>query len=344
MAQGTLNIINQGFPSFRADLNDQLEALATLSSGPTAPTTTYPFQLWVDTSVNPPVLKQRNAANNAFVLLGSAAGLLGTAAVANTGTGAAQVPTNGDLGTMSTQNANDVAITGGSADGTSIGASTASTGSFTTLAYNSTFTGGTGVVNLGSGQFYKNASGNVGIGTSSPASILHIQSSGAANSSVRIKNTGAEGGDFSLSAGIPGIANTGFSIYDNDGAATRLHITSAGLLQFNSGYGSVATAFGCRAWVNFNGTLTTGNIRASGNVSSVTRNNTGRYTVNFSTAMPDANFSAVADGYAITGDSAGSAQVQIRRQAFTTTSVGVRVVTSADIFSDAELACVQVFR
>ena len=81
MAQGTLNIINQGFPSFRADLNDQLEALATLSSGPTAPTTTYPFQLWVDTSQSPAVLKQRNAANNAFVDLGSADGLLGNAAL-----------------------------------------------------------------------------------------------------------------------------------------------------------------------------------------------------------------------------------------------------------------------
>jgi len=41
-------------------------------------------------------------------------------------------------------------------------------GSFTNLAYTGTLTGGTGVVNLGSGQFYKDASGNVGIGTSSP--------------------------------------------------------------------------------------------------------------------------------------------------------------------------------
>lgn len=81
MAQGTLNIINQGFPSFRADLNNQLEVLATLSSGPTPPTTTYPFQLWVDTSQSPSVLKQRNAANNAFIDLGSTDGLLGNAAV-----------------------------------------------------------------------------------------------------------------------------------------------------------------------------------------------------------------------------------------------------------------------
>jgi len=48
--------------------------------------------------------------------------------------------------------------------------------SFTNLAYTGTLTGGTGVVNLGSGQFYKDASGNVGIGTSSPAARLDVQS------------------------------------------------------------------------------------------------------------------------------------------------------------------------
>ena len=64
--------------------------------------------------------------------------------------------------------------------------------------------------------------------------------------------------------------------------------------------------FGCRAWVNFNGTSTTSissedccAIRASGNVSKVVRNGTGDYTVNFTTAMPDAN-------YAIVGSNVGS--------------------------------------
>jgi hypothetical protein len=46
----------------------------------------------------------------------------------------------------------------------------------------------------------------------------------------------------------------------------------------------------CRAWVNFNGTGTVA-IRASGNVSSITDNGTGDYTVNFTTAMVDANYS-----------------------------------------------------
>jgi hypothetical protein len=48
-----------------------------------------------------------------------------------------------------------------------------------------------------------------------------------------------------------------------------------------------------KAWVNFNGTGTVA-IRASFNVSSITDNGTGDYTVNFTTAMPDANYAAVA--------------------------------------------------
>jgi hypothetical protein len=51
----------------------------------------------------------------------------------------------------------------------------------------------------------------------------------------------------------------------------------------------------CRAWVNFNGTGTVA-IRASGNVSSITDNGTGDYTVNFTTALCDANYSALNDG------------------------------------------------
>jgi hypothetical protein len=50
-----------------------------------------------------------------------------------------------------------------------------------------------------------------------------------------------------------------------------------------------APVYACRAWVNFNGTGTVA-INASGNVSSITDNNTGDYTVNFTTALPDANY------------------------------------------------------
>lgn len=53
-----------------------------------------------------------------------------------------------------------------------------------------------------------------------------------------------------------------------------------------------APLYSARAWVNFNGTGTVA-IRASGNVSSITDNGTGDYTVNFTTAMPDANYAVV---------------------------------------------------
>jgi hypothetical protein len=85
-------------------------------------------------------------------------------------------------------------------NGVSIGATTASTGAFTNLAYTGTLTGGTGVINIGSGQLYKDASGNVGIGTSSPANrltgkSLTIAESGAASSGLEINVGGSSGGE-----------------------------------------------------------------------------------------------------------------------------------------------------
>jgi hypothetical protein len=102
------------------------------------------------------------------------------------------------------------------------------------------------------------------------------------------------------SASTPSITNSGdtntgifFSAADTidfaEGGVACGQFDSSGNFKFNSGYGSVATAYGCRAWVNFNGTGTPA-IRASGNVTSITDNNTGDYTINFTTAMPDANY------------------------------------------------------
>lgn len=110
-------------------------------------------------------------------------------------------------------------------------------------------------------------------------------------------------------AALPAITTTGdtntgiyFPAADtiafSEGGTEQMRLTSAGDLQMNSGYGSVATAYGCRAWVNFDGTGTPA-IRASGNVSSITDNGTGDYTVNFSNAMPNTN-------YAVAGVCVGS--------------------------------------
>lgn len=72
-------------------------------------------------------------------------------------------------------------------------------------------------------------------------------------------------------------------------AGTAGSASTAGALTTATGS---APSYSCRAWVNFNGTGTVA-IRASGNVSSITDNGTGDYTVNFTTAMPDANYAVV---------------------------------------------------
>ena len=105
-------------------------------------------------------------------------------------------------------------------------------------------------------------------------------------------------------AALPAITTTGdtntgifFSAADTidfaEGGVAVGQFDSSANFKFNSGYGSVATAYGCRAWVNFNGTGTPA-IRGSGNVTSITDNGTGDYTVNFTTAMPDVNYCPVA--------------------------------------------------
>jgi hypothetical protein len=62
-----------------------------------------------------------------------------------------------------------------------------------------------------------------------------------------------------------------------------------------------ATCGVCRAWVNFNGTGTVA-IRGSFNVSSITDNGAGDYTVNFTTSMSDANYSAVGSSAFLVGN------------------------------------------
>ena len=95
--------------------------------------------------------------------------------------------------------------------------------------------------------------------------------------------------------------------------------------------------YSCRAWVNFNGTGTVA-IRGSGNVSSITDNGgTGDYTVNFTTAMPDAN-------YAITGSAEGLGMtLSSNTVTQTTTATGVFVSRNTSFF-DRTIVAVAIFR
>ena len=103
-------------------------------------------------------------------------------------------------------------------------------------------------------------------------------------------------------------------------ASVNAGTDTSGNFLTNSGYGSLATAYGCRAWVNFNGTGTTATnqtIRASGNVTSVYKNGTGDYTVNFTTALVDANYSAVG----MSGD--GTLNLVISPKSFSSSSLTI---------------------
>lgn len=101
-----------------------------------------------------------------------------------------------------------------------------------------------------------------------------------------------------------------------------------------------APSYSARAWVNFDGTGTVA-IRASGNVSSITDNGAGDYTANFTTAMPDANYSAVT--------SCGLTQSFSQTGAFISggsTASGTRIVllTTSGVFVDENIVTIAIFR
>ena len=144
-----------------------------------------------------------------------------------------------------------------------------------------------------------------------------------------------------------GDTNTGifFSTADTidfaEGGVATGQFDSSGNFKFNSGYGSVATAYGCRAWVNFNGTGTPA-IRASGNVSSITDNGQGDYTVNFTNAMPDANYTTTFAG----GQKTVQWGIYIGASSYGSTTTGHRffVVTPADNAVDTIFVSLAFFR
>ena len=221
-----------------------------------------------------------------------------------------------------------IVVTGGSINNTPIGATTANTGAFTTLSASGVATLSAGTVSApaitttgdtNTGIFFPAAdtiafteggaeamridsSGNVGIGTSSPASYGKLAATGISNFGVDqtdyvgIQGGGGTaridtfGGNTNINLALSTKGSGSFYIWRGGyGGTNTLLIDSSSNLQFNSGYGSVATAYGCRAWVNFDATGTP-TIRASGNVSSITDNATGLFTVNYTNAMPDANY------------------------------------------------------
>lgn len=152
-----------------------------------------------------------------------------------------------------------------------------------------------------------------------------------------LMHNGVEAFRFDSTGILPGSYKDG-SIVDTDLA---LSANSAPVKTALNAAGG-APIFACRAWVNFNGTGTVA-IRASGNVSSITDNGTGDYTVNFTTAMPDANYAMVANGR----DSSNRSDVgifQISGGLKTTTKIQVRTININTVAYDFIIAEIIFFR
>ena len=162
-------------------------------------------------------------------------------------------------------------------------------------------------------------------------------------SSIKLTPNASGTGIFTIAAPNSNTDRT-LTLPDSSGTIATAEST---LTQFNAS-GS-APVYACRAWVNFNGTGTVA-IRASGNVSSITDNNTGDYTVNFTNAMPDANYqptvniqrgdgAGVNPGYGCIYATAANAYTSI-----TTGSVRVITANSATAAMDMIYVGVSIFR
>jgi len=155
MAQHDYVIANASGATVRADINNMALAISSNNSGSSAPSTTYAYLWWLDTSAN--VLKLRNSANNAWITM-----------------------------PFSITASNTVDINGGTIDGTNIGASSAGTGAFTTLTA-TTFTSAGIDDNANATAITIDSEEKVGIQTTSPSAILEIKDSGASAPGTALK-------------------------------------------------------------------------------------------------------------------------------------------------------------
>jgi hypothetical protein len=210
------------------------------------------------------VASTTQVANLNAATAGTAGNVTGTVAVANGGTGLTSTPANGAL---------------------DIGNGTGFT--------RTTLTAGSGIsITNASGAITIASSGGSGTVTSVAATVPAFLS--VTGSPITTSGTLA----ISLSGTALPVANGGTGVTSSTGSGSVVLGTSPTLATPTINSAQVSTISGSaplflgRAWVMFNGS--NGSIYGQGNVSSVSRNGTGNYRVNFSSGMPDANYSAVA--------------------------------------------------
>ncbi len=179
--------------------------------------------------------------------------------------------------------------------------------------------------------------GNVGIGTSSPVRPLHIHgpTSGDIVFAMTNNSTGvttSDGFNIIVEGPTPDVLlrnreNSNMRFLTNN--TERVRIDASGDLKFNSGYGSVHTAYGVRAWAQIN--QTTMNLNGAGGVSSATDlTGAGHTKINFSPNLVDDNYVVLGAAsnnnnfVGIEGNPPSSTQ-------YSTSSVDVRIIDASNV-------------
>lgn len=315
MSQHDLNIANQGFPAFRSDLNNALVALGSLSSGASAPSSPTTHQLWLDSSAAPLVLKFYDGADWITLMsIDASANSASMVGMTVTATSSKLALSNAalTLGVSTvTLTAADTTIAPDTSDGSDTSSLTLCGGGATgstrggTIKISGNEDADTGKVDLIAGNV---TGGQIRFQTGAGVSRAVIDESGRL---------------------LLGSASSPATGYTNAGDVT---LPAAGVISAKN------TA---KAWVNFNGSGTVA-IRASHNVTSITDNGAGDYTVNFTNAMTSTNYCYVvttnfrsSDGTRVTcipGDysiAAGSLRFGIA--GMTNSSVGIGNTDNTDI-------------
>jgi hypothetical protein len=265
MAQSDQVVQDATFPSVRADINDNLAALFSQSSGNSAPTVTVAFQPWVDTSSSPPVWKVRNGSNTAWITVGvlDPAGFNagGVTAIANGGTGAttataalaALLPSQGGNAGKALVTSGSLATWGTVASGASFqrfgadGTYTPTTGKTTFLVF---ITGGGG--GAGSGTV-GGSGGGAGTGVR-----LYTSAELGSSAAIVIGGGGAVGGN--------GVSST----FTPAGSGPAISGSGGGGGSSNGNGGSAGGANGGTTGIGFSGQRGIYGANVDGSISSLT--------------------------------------------------------------------------
>jgi hypothetical protein len=237
MAQSDQVVQNATFPSVRADINDNLAALYSQSSGNSAPSVTVAFQPWVDTSSSPPVWKIRNSSNTAWITVGvlDPAGFNagGITQIVNGGTGATTA-TAALTALLPSQSSNTgkALITNGTLASWGVVAAGAS---IQILTGNATYTPTSGKT-----TFLVILTGGGG-GSAGSAGQTSVGGGGGAGTAIRLYNSTDMGANASVVIGASGSGGGSGGNGGTGGTSTFTPSGSGGSISATGGGGSIAS-------------------------------------------------------------------------------------------------------